>query len=153
MRVLELGNGVSSAFAARMFGDQGGDVIKVEGPEGDAARQRGPYPKGALDPERSGLFLALNTNKRGVCLDLDTVTGRASLLPLLDWADVLIHSFPQSRAEALGLVRAPAIARPAVTRLEHTKKQGRTRETDRQREKDDGGPRTRRKRSADTFRK
>jgi len=111
LRVLELGDGVSSAFAARMFGDQGADVIKVEGPAGDAARQRGPFPDHKPDGERSGLFLALNTNKRGVCIDLDTAAGRTSLLSLVEWADVLIHSFSPSRTEGLGLDPARLAAR------------------------------------------
>ncbi len=103
IRVLELGEGVASAFAARLIGDHGADVIKVETPEGDVTRRRGPFPDGVLDLERSGLFLALNANKRGLCLDLDAPEGRAQLERLIDSADLLIHSHSRQRAEALGL--------------------------------------------------
>ncbi len=60
VRVLELGEMVPAAYAAKLMGDLGADVIKVEPPEGDRARQCGPFPNGEPDPERSGLFLYLN---------------------------------------------------------------------------------------------
>ncbi|MCP4907625.1 MAG: CoA transferase, partial [bacterium] len=84
MRVLELGDSVSSAFAARLLADHGADVVKVEAGEDGWMRRRGPFPAGVSDPERSGLFLAINTNKRGVQLDLDTESDE--LLRLIDWA-------------------------------------------------------------------
>ena len=71
LRVLEIGNGIASAYAARLLADQGADVVKVEPPEGDPARRLGPFAN-AVDEERSGLFLAVNLNKRGICLDLGT---------------------------------------------------------------------------------
>ena len=70
LRVLELGGGVSAAYAAKLLGDHGADVIKVEPPDGDPTRRRGPFPDDIEDPEKSGTFLALNVNKRGVCLDV-----------------------------------------------------------------------------------
>jgi len=103
MRVLELGAGVSAAFAARLLGDHGADVVKLEEPEGDWSRLRGPFPGGTRDPERSGLFLALNTNKRGVRVDLASEQGRHELRRLIDWADVVIHNCDRVRAAALGL--------------------------------------------------
>ena len=63
VRVLELGNMVSAAYAAKLMADLGAEVIKVEEPHGDLARQRGPFPGGTPHPEKSGLYLALNTNK------------------------------------------------------------------------------------------
>ena len=71
VRVPELGEMVSAAYAAKLFADLGADVVKVESPGGERARRRGPFPSGESDPERSGLFLYLNTNKRSVVLDLD----------------------------------------------------------------------------------
>jgi crotonobetainyl-CoA:carnitine CoA-transferase CaiB-like acyl-CoA transferase len=103
MRVLELGGGVSAALAARLLGDHGADVVKLEEPEGDRSRRRGPFPGGTRDPEQSGLFLGLNTNKRGVRVDLASREGRGELLHLIDWADVVIHSCDRMRATALGL--------------------------------------------------
>ena len=106
VRVLELGSGVSAAHAAGLLADQGADVVKVEDALGDRTRQRGPFPGDQVDPEQSGLFLALNKNKRGVSLDLDEASGHAQLARLVDWADILIHNHPRAHAEELGL--APA---------------------------------------------
>ena len=103
IRVLELGYGVSAAYAAKLLGDHGADVVKVETPEGDSARRRGPFPTDDIDLEQSGTFLAFNLNKRGICLDLEAETGRNELRQLIAWADILVHNFPRVRAQALGL--------------------------------------------------
>lgn len=120
-RVLELGAGVSAAFAARMFADHGAEVIKVETPEGDWSRRRGPFPEGVVDPERSGLYLALNTYKRGVCLDVESDEGRAELERLIAWADVLIHNLRPAQVAALDLSpEALAARRPDLVTLSIT---------------------------------
>ena len=106
LHVLELGSGVSAAYAAKLLGDHGADVVKVEEPDGDHTRRRGPFPDDEVHPEKSGLFLALNVNKRGACLNLDSQRGRGELGRLLDWADILVHNYPRRRAQALGLDRA-----------------------------------------------
>lgn len=102
-RVLELGSGFSAAYAGKLLGDHGADVVKVETPEGDRTRRRGPFPGNRNDPEQSGAFLALNLNKRGVCLDLDTESSRAELRKLIHWADILVHNYSRLRARELGL--------------------------------------------------
>ena len=78
LRVLELGGGVSAAYAAKLLGDHGADVVKVESPAGDPTRRRGPFPDDIDDAEKSGTFLALNVNKRGVCLDVTSPGGGAN---------------------------------------------------------------------------
>ncbi|MCY4014270.1 MAG: CoA transferase [Gammaproteobacteria bacterium] len=102
LRVLELGTGFASAYAARLLADQGADVVKVEPPEGDPARRLGPFAD-AVDEERSGLFLAVNLNKRGVCLDLETDDDRDRLARLVAWASIVVHSLRRDEAAALGL--------------------------------------------------
>jgi len=103
LRVLELGGGVSAAYAAKLLGDHGADVVKVEPPDGDPSRRRGPFPEDVADPEKSGTFLALNVNKRGVCLDVDSREGRRELEALIGWADILVHNEPRLRAERIGI--------------------------------------------------
>jgi crotonobetainyl-CoA:carnitine CoA-transferase CaiB-like acyl-CoA transferase len=102
--VVECGYGVSAAFAAKLLGDFGADVVKVEPPHGDITRGRGPFPAGVPDPERSGLFQYLNANKRGVMLDLKMGTARERLNQLLAASDVLIHNVPPREQSAHGLV-------------------------------------------------
>jgi crotonobetainyl-CoA:carnitine CoA-transferase CaiB-like acyl-CoA transferase len=95
---------VSAAYAARLMADMGAEVIKVEPPrEGDSARQRGPFAGGVPHPEKSGMFLYLNTNKRGVTLDLTRPRGQEIFAKLVAHTDLLIHNFapPQMRAQGL----------------------------------------------------
>lgn len=103
LRVLELGDGVASAYAGKLLGDHGADVVKVEQADGDPLRRRGPFPRGVTNAEQSGLFLALNVNKRGVRLDLATHAGSLELDRLLAWADVLVHDKPRRHATECGL--------------------------------------------------
>ena len=93
IRVIELGELVSAPYCAKLFADFGADVIKVEPPgQGDLARRWGPFPDDQPHPEKSGLFFFLNTNKRGVTLDVSTPQGRDMLIELLGQADVLMEN-------------------------------------------------------------
>ena len=95
--------------------DLGAEVVKVEPPGGDLTRRRGPFPGGNQDPEQSGLFQYLNTNKRGVMLDLKTDAGRARLDWLLSRTDILIHNVPPVEQSAHGLVAADiTVAHPEL---------------------------------------
>jgi crotonobetainyl-CoA:carnitine CoA-transferase CaiB-like acyl-CoA transferase len=64
IKIVECGEGVSAAFGAKLLADLGAEVIKIESPAGDLTRRRGPFPKDEADPEKSGLFIYLNANKR-----------------------------------------------------------------------------------------
>ena len=72
VKVLELGQMVAAPYCAKLFADYGADVLKVEPLSGDAAREWGPFPGDAPHPEKSGLYFFLNTNKRGIALDVDS---------------------------------------------------------------------------------
>jgi crotonobetainyl-CoA:carnitine CoA-transferase CaiB-like acyl-CoA transferase len=99
LKIVECGQGISAAFATKLLADLGADVIKVEPPEGDVVRRRGPFPEDKPDPENSGLFTYLNVNKRGVVADLTAPDGRQLLSRLLQSADILIHNIaPVARA-------------------------------------------------------
>ncbi len=79
-------------LAGKLLGELGADVIKIEAPGGDAARRRAPFVGGRDDAERSVLWLALNTSKRGITLDLDRARGREIFLALCEQADAVIES-------------------------------------------------------------
>ncbi len=92
LKVVELGQMVSAPYCAKLFADFGADVVKVEPPDGDVARQWGPFPNDEPHPEKGGLFFFLNTNKRGVTLDVSEPEGRDELIELLRDADMFIEN-------------------------------------------------------------
>ena len=104
LRVLEMGGMVAVPYCGKLLASLGADVIKIEPPKpGDPSRRRGPFPGDSPHPERSGMFLYLNTGKRGVTLDLDDPQGREMLRQLAAEAEVIIHDSPPSVATARGL--------------------------------------------------
>jgi crotonobetainyl-CoA:carnitine CoA-transferase CaiB-like acyl-CoA transferase len=104
VRLLELAEGLSGAFCAKLLADQGADALKVELPgRGDPSRHEPPFIGGEPHPDRSALFLACNTNKRGVTLDISTPTGRAVLLRLIAERDIMIDSCAPGYLADLGL--------------------------------------------------
>ncbi|MBI2171516.1 MAG: CoA transferase [Chloroflexi bacterium] len=104
VKVLELTHSLAGAFCAKLMGDQGANVIKIEPPgRGDGARHEPPFIGGAPHPERSTLFLAYNTNKRGVTLDVGTPSGKELFLRLVKETDVLVESHTPSSLEEMGL--------------------------------------------------
>ncbi|MBT5774637.1 MAG: CoA transferase [Dehalococcoidia bacterium] len=90
-------------YAGRLLADLGADVIKVEPPEGDPARQWAPFLPEVDAPESALQFLLLNANKRGVTLDLDTPRGRELYLELVKTADVVMDSLSPDEAARLKL--------------------------------------------------
>src|ERR1700690_1101948 len=93
LKVVEIGEMVSAPYAAKMLADMGAEVIKGERPgEGDRARKLGPFPRRGPDPEKSGLFLCVNTNKLGISLDVSRPEGFEILEQLLGRSGVLIHN-------------------------------------------------------------
>ena len=104
LRVLDLGDGVSGPFCAKLLADYGADVIKIESPhQGDAARRAGPFAGGHPNPEKSIPFLFLNTNKRGVSLDINQSSGRRIFEELLAAADVVVENLSPSESLARAL--------------------------------------------------
>ena len=89
IRVLELAQGVAGPYAARLLGDLGAEVVKVEPPAGDPTRGLGPFWRGQPHPEHSGLYLYLNAGKKGIVLDLANDVDRADCLALAASADIV----------------------------------------------------------------
>ena len=126
LKVLDLGRDISAAFCARLFGDLGARVVKVEPPNGDPSRAMGPYPGDLPDRERSALFLGLNTNKLGVTLNLESAHGRDLLLQLADEADLLVESYSPAYLPGIGLgyaqmhQRNPSMVVTSITPFGHS---------------------------------
>ena len=120
LRILDLTD-LKGALCAKLFGDMGADVIKIEPPQGDTSRRIGPFLDGQphrrgnesstrhemLDTlplsDRSLLFWFYNTSKRGISLDLNQPAGQELLKQLVAKADVLVESAAPGTLARLGL--------------------------------------------------
>src|SRR3954466_13364813 len=105
LRVIEVAD-ERAEYTGLLLAGLGCEVIKVEPPDGSATRRIGPFLDDEPGPERSLFFWNYNRNKKSVTLDLRDISGRESLLRLLDGADVLLDASCGALNEALGLDRA-----------------------------------------------
>jgi CoA:oxalate CoA-transferase len=104
IKVLEFSDFVSGPYCGKLLSNMGAQVIKVEKPGlGDKARSWGPFPQDLPHPEKSGLFLFLNTNKSSITLNVETATGLKIFKELLKWADVLVEDHSIKELKGLGL--------------------------------------------------
>jgi crotonobetainyl-CoA:carnitine CoA-transferase CaiB-like acyl-CoA transferase len=101
-RVLDLSD-EKGAFCGKVLGDLGSDVIKIEIPSGDPARNIGPFFHEIIEPEKSLYWLAFNASKRSITLDIGTADGGEIFKKLVRTADVIIESFPPGHMASLGL--------------------------------------------------
>ncbi len=98
VRVIDLATVVMGPYACQILGDLGADVIKVESPRGDSARNSVP----TRHPGMGALALNVNRNKRSVVLDLKSDQGSADLHRLLGDADVLVTNMRPGALKRLG---------------------------------------------------
>jgi crotonobetainyl-CoA:carnitine CoA-transferase CaiB-like acyl-CoA transferase len=106
IKVLDISQGIAGPLCARLLGDFGADVVKVEPPGGEAGRRMPPFFEDDPDPEKSLFFLLCNLNKRGVVLDLEEPEGAALFRALARSADVIVESFQPGYLASLGLDHA-----------------------------------------------
>jgi crotonobetainyl-CoA:carnitine CoA-transferase CaiB-like acyl-CoA transferase len=90
LRVIDISQGIAGPYATKLLADSGATVTKVEPPAGDYSRRLGPFPGDVPDPEKSGLYIHLNTSKRSMTLDVSVTSGQVVLRKMLANADVLV---------------------------------------------------------------
>jgi formyl-CoA transferase len=99
IRVLELGSFIAAPFAARLFGDFGAEVIKIEKPQGGDELRDWRKTRGTT----SMLFRTIGRNKKSVVLDLRSETGREAVKRIAAQCDVVIENFRPGTLEKWGL--------------------------------------------------
>ena len=102
VRVIDLAD-EKAAFCSKLLADLGAEVIKVESPGGDPAREIGPFADCSPGVERSLSFWYNNSGKLGLTLDLQDDKWKQVFLQLISTADVLIESFAPGYLRGLGL--------------------------------------------------
>ncbi len=104
LRVLEIASLIPGPYCGKLLASLGANVIKAEPPGvGDPGRRRGPFPDDQPHPERSGLFLYLNTGKLSITLDLENPAGRHLLRQLVASVDMVVHDYTPANAASVGL--------------------------------------------------
>ena len=101
-RVLDLTD-ERGLLAGKILADLGADVIQIEPPGGNTARNIGPFYGDDPRPEKSLYWWAYAANKRSITLDLERRDGRALLEKLVAEADFLIESYDPGYLEEMGL--------------------------------------------------
>jgi crotonobetainyl-CoA:carnitine CoA-transferase CaiB-like acyl-CoA transferase len=95
---IDLGQIYQGPYAGLLLAKAGADVIKVEPPAGEPARLRAPPGKNTSLP-----MAMLNSNKRGITLNLKTERGRELLKELAKRADVVLENFAPGVMDRLGV--------------------------------------------------
>jgi crotonobetainyl-CoA:carnitine CoA-transferase CaiB-like acyl-CoA transferase len=95
--VLDLGQIYSGGYAGFLLATAGARVIKIEPPTGENLRRRAVV-QGAAFP-----FAMLNSNKRGITLDLKSDRGRELFRKMVRQADVVLENFTPGVMERFGL--------------------------------------------------
>lgn len=81
----------------------GVEVIKVEKPGGDPARAIPPFIDNIRHPEKSLYWMAFNTNKKSITLNLETKQGQELFKQLIPRVDFVIESFTPGYLDKIGL--------------------------------------------------
>jgi crotonobetainyl-CoA:carnitine CoA-transferase CaiB-like acyl-CoA transferase len=104
VRVLDFMWAVAGPLATRTLADHGATVIRIESSTRlDVCRTIQPFLRGEVAAERAALFHNANAGKRMLTLDPGKPEGRAVVLDLVRWADVVCESFAPKGMKAFGL--------------------------------------------------
>ncbi|MFK9091081.1 CaiB/BaiF CoA transferase family protein [Bacillus salipaludis] len=98
VKVIDFTNYLPGPFATLRLAELGAEIIKVEPPSGDPARNTGISKLGT-----GIVFLANNRQKKSITLNLKEKVGVETALKLIANADVVIESFRPGVMEKLGL--------------------------------------------------
>ena len=98
IRVVDIGISTAGPFGARLLGDLGADVIKIEPLDGENTRSLG-----LRYGDMGYLFHVNNYNKRSVTLQVQHPHGREVFLDLVAHSDVVIENFAIGTMDKWGI--------------------------------------------------
>jgi len=97
--VLELGQVIAGTFGGVILADLGAEVIKIEPPRGDTARNPTIAPLG----NESAIHLFMNRGKKSMVLNLKSERGLEIFYELVEQSDVVIDNFRPGVMDRLGI--------------------------------------------------
>lgn len=103
VKVVDLTTFLAAPTTARVLGEWGADVIKVEAPKGDPGRTQGAVFGMPYEDEENLGFDMSNMNKRFITLNLKNEKGMEVMNKLLADADVFITNIRSKSLVKLGL--------------------------------------------------
>jgi CoA:oxalate CoA-transferase len=101
IRVLDLTHVLAGPTATMILADLGADVIHIEPPQGDDAREFGPFVN-TVGKNNSGYFVGLNRGKKSMVLNLKNPKAVQILRDLCQVADIIIENYRPGTMKALG---------------------------------------------------
>lgn len=101
IRIIGLSHVLAGPTATMLLADLGAEVIHIEPPQGDDAREFGPYT-GKVAKNHSAYFASLNRNKKSLVLDLKQEKGKEILRRLIKISDVIVDNFRPDTMSKLG---------------------------------------------------
>jgi len=99
VRILDLTHVYNGPYATLLLGFMGAEIIKVEPTRGEMARTIFKIPH----KDESYAFIMLNSNKKGITLNLKAERGRELLKELAAQSDVVVENFAAGVMDKLGL--------------------------------------------------
>lgn len=102
--VIELSHLIAGPYCGMLLAGEGAEVIKVEPPQGELSRMR--EPKRSSEDEGSTVsayYVALNSGKKSIALDLKNREGMVTFRSLLQEADVLVTNMRAAALDRLGI--------------------------------------------------
>ena len=99
IRIIEVGHMLAGPYCGLLLADLGAEVVKIEPPEGDIARNISPHRIG----EHNAYFASLNRSKKSVVIDLASDEGQQQLGDIAASAHALVTNLRPSAIKKLGL--------------------------------------------------
>lgn len=103
IRVIDFTHVLAGPYCTMLLADAGAEVVKVEPPGGEFARQRGTRRELASGEWVSAYYVAVNRGKRSLEVDLKSVDGLQLVRDLVHQSDVIVENFSPGTMTKLGL--------------------------------------------------
>ncbi|MBQ4037107.1 MAG: CoA transferase [Clostridia bacterium] len=103
IKVLDLTTFVAAPVCARMLGEMGAQVIKIEHPKGDGWREFGMNFNSRFSHDENPVFDIYNSGKKLIALNLKSEEGKEIFWKLLEEADVFVTNTRPDALKRLGI--------------------------------------------------